>query len=99
MNRSVLAMLLSFVASAFATPPGPTVIDSTKGTSSVCELHHVQMSRQRVALHASGIASPPHDYSRCPHARRPIDTGCTAFGPDAYGYIWVCPECQQACAR
>lgn len=97
MKRIVLVVVLSLVASALATPSAPFVIDQTTRASSICELHHVQMSRARVPLYASGIASPPHDYSRCPHGRRPIDTGCMKFGDDAYGYIWVCPECEKAC--
>ena len=90
-------IVFSLAVSALATPSEPFVIDQTKRTSSTCELHHVPMSRVRVPLYASGIASRPHDYSRCPHGRRPIDTGCTKFGEDAYGYIWVCPECEKAC--
>ena len=97
MLRLLLVSVLLFAASVLATAQAPVVIDETKRTSSICELHHVQMSRVRVPLYASGIASPPHDYSRCPHGRRPIDTGCTKFGDDAYGYIWVCPECERAC--
>ena len=83
MKHLALLIALSFAASALATPPAPVVIDQTKRTSSICELHHVRMSRVRVSLYASGIASPPHDYSRCPHAERPIDTGSTQFGSDA----------------
>lgn len=97
MERLALIIVLSLAASALATPPAPFVIDETNRTSSICELHHVQMSRVRVPLYASGIVSPLHDYSRCPHGRRPIDTGCTKFGEDAYGYIWVCLECEKAC--
>jgi hypothetical protein len=100
MNRLAVAILCSFVASAVATPPPvPNVIDRTKRTSSVCALHHMQMARTRVPLEASGIASPPHDYSRCPNALRPIDTGCSVLGADAHGYIWVCPQCQRACPQ
>jgi hypothetical protein len=97
MERLILIIVFSFAVSALATPSGPFVIDQTERTSSICELHHVRMSRVRVPLYASGIASLPHDHSRCPHGRRPIDTGCTKFGEDAYGYIWVCPECAKAC--
>ena len=81
------------VAAGCATPK--MVVDQTVGTSSVCELHHVQMVRERVPVHCSGIAAPYHDYSLSPHAKRSIDTGCLKYGSGDYGYIWVCPECER----
>jgi hypothetical protein len=94
MHRIPSLMMFFLAASGCAMPE---VIDGTAGTSSICELHHVQMTRARVSLHTSGIASPYHDYSRCPHAKRPIHTGCIGLPFGSYGYIWVCPECQRAC--
>jgi len=79
--------ILVLAALSSAAAESPVVLDNTKRSSSICELHHLRMSKERVSLYASGVASAPHDYSRCPHARRPIDTGCTKDGNEAYGYI------------
>ncbi len=96
MLRAASLLAVLSIVSGCATPH---VIDRTTQASAICGLHHIQMTRQRVSLYASGQGAPPHDYSRCPHAKRPIDTGCIGWGFGAYGYIWVCPACQGACAR
>ncbi len=90
MKLLALSIFVGLAALSSAAAESAVVIDGTKQTSSTCELHHLKMSKERVSLYASGVASPSHDYSRCPHARRPIDTGCTKYGNEAYGYIWVC---------
>jgi hypothetical protein len=91
--RFALFITLLLAASGCTTPK--MFVDWTVGTSSICELHHVQMVRERVSLYCSGFGAPYHDYSLCPHAKRPIDTGCSKYPNGDYGFIWVCPECER----
>jgi hypothetical protein len=88
-------MRIAFFIPLLLMATGCVVLDQTASTSSVCELHHVQMVRERVPLNCSGIVAPYHDYSLCPNARRPIETGCSKYPGWDYGYIWVCPECER----
>ena len=66
--------------------------DRTRGKSSVCELHHVQMTKQSVRV-VPGIVAPIYDDTPFPHAKREIVAGCTV--PEQIGYIYVCPECDR----
>lgn len=97
-NRTAVIFAAYLVlASAGLGAPAEIVLDQTAKSPSVCELHHVQMTRERVSLFASGFAAPYDDYSRCPHGKRPIDTGCNVMR--GYGFIWVCAECERACGH
>ena len=66
--------------------------DKTRGKSSVCEFHHVQMTKQAVRV-VPGIAAPAYDGTPHPHANREIVAGCTV--PEQTGYVYVCPECDR----
>ncbi len=66
--------------------------DKTRGKSLVCEVHHVQMTKQSVRV-VPGIAVPVYDRTPYPHANREIVAGCTV--PEQTGYIYVCRECDR----
>ena len=74
--------------------------DCTVGVSSECELHHVQMQRESVAVVAYGFM--PANFTRTPysHGGQPVDSGCVGPGEGpVYGYVWVCPQCEHAWVR
>ena len=66
--------------------------NKTRGASSVCEVHHIRMSKQSVPV-VPGIASPVYDGTPYPHAKREIVAGCTV--PETTGYVYVCLECDR----
>jgi hypothetical protein len=71
---------------------GCVSFDQTRGKSSACEVHHIQMTKQEVRV-VPGIAAPVYDGTLYPHAKREIVAGCTV--PVQTGYIYVCPECDR----
>lgn len=85
-------------ANGFKVPPvGRLYADRTIDSPSTCELHQVVMKRESVAVLASGILDFRFKGTPYPHGGQPIGSGCMGPGNGpAYGYVWVCSECERA---
>lgn len=81
-----------FIIVITAAASGCVSYDQTRWHSLECELHHVEMQKQSVAVRP-GRASPDYRGTDFPHARRDIIAGCAV--PEATGYIYVCSECDR----
>jgi len=68
--------------------------DYTKSTTSVCELHHAQMTREKVSVRGYGLI-PVYFQSPYRHAPRDADSGCLSPAEPSYAFVWVCPECRK----
>jgi hypothetical protein len=66
--------------------------DQTRGRSSVCEKHHVEMTKEAVRV-VPGRAATDYTNTAFPHARRDIIAGCTV--PETTGFVYVCQECSR----
>lgn len=76
--------------------------DRTVGRSSVCEIHHVEMTPKRVAeTFGMKRSLSPMDMARprmFPHADEPYDTGACMRSYD-YARVYVCSACTEARTR
>ncbi len=85
MRRYFLLLLLAGLS-------GCASYDQTRGKPSVCEVHHLPITREAVRV-TGGDVSPNYQGTPFPHARRDIVAGCSV--PEQTGFIYVCPECER----
>lgn len=78
-------------------PTGRLYKDCTADIPSECELHHIKMSRESVAVVGYGLVPPSFKNSPYPHGGQPVDSGCVGPGSGpVYAYVWICPQCEEA---
>ena len=77
--------------------------DYTKGEPTICELHHIQMTRTTVSIEYGlpDLARLQARYVACtnsfPHGNCFVEGGCCVESDSAHrAVIYVCPECKKA---
>ena len=74
---------------------GCHTMDSTKGQSGICEIHHIQMTKRTLPVSGGNLIYDEKRERFYPHPGDYVPGSCFP-GPDTRAVAYVCLKCQAA---